>query len=122
MNEIIELENKMVLMWVEHGSIPQGYRLFVLGSRYDDVRKVKIPNHVIKRIKENATDTYPIMIVDGYDLDALFDKIALKERGTVFRSWGDYPRKVTGYEHKNSVVSFIKDVIPEKWNLKELKR
>ena len=110
---IIELEDKKVLMWAEQGSTPQGYRLFILGSRYGRMDEIKIPEHVVKRIKEKASDSYPILIVDGYGLDLLFDKVALGEtRRIVYRSFGDFPRKATGEDKRDSVEEFFKGINP----------
>ena len=134
MSEILNFTNSLYIMWAEPDEACYNYHLARICSRFKrdepdeacynyhlaricsrfkrDWGPDDVPPDVAQRIFEKASKYYPIMIINGGDLDGLLDDFALGEskgRTRIVKFWGTHPRIVvsTGAtERRDSVAEF----------------
>jgi hypothetical protein len=113
MSEPISFSDKLFLVWCEPDEGSYNYQLFPLRSRWNGTAPVNVPNHIVERIRNKASKTYPIMVVDGYSIDNkidIFARINDEAKWAVRESFGMHPRRVTGTMADNwgdSVNAFL---------------
>lgn len=101
-------ESRKYIMYANTSVGRYGYTLIDIGSRYNRGH-IRLSDEIIDKILEEASQYYPIVIIDGYSLDGLLDAFSLG-KASVIQSFGEYPRKVTstGDEHRVSSIEEFK--------------
>jgi len=93
-------------MWAEPDEGSYNYKLADIGSVFDKT-PARLSEELINRVIMRASPYYPIMIVSGSSIDGLLDCISLGERKwDVRKSFGTFPRKISGEERSNSIEEF----------------
>lgn len=107
-DKIMYLGPQRLLLWAETNGSGYDYKMYPLGSRYD--KKYTIPDEIIEHIIKNANSGYPIMVIDGYNIDGMLDNFATKKY-PVEKSWGRYPRRYDGKGLDDDIDFSINDFV-----------
>lgn len=103
--------------WIIFANPDEGsynYTLIPYTSRWGNYSKEQeIPAEIVEVVMNKSSNYYPIMIVNGRDLDSLIDKIAMKKTHIEpHKFWGNLPRWIKNRpdeEHVDSVPAFEED-------------
>jgi len=117
----INVANTLLLLWAEPDSYgDKNIQLYPIRGTSCFRPRVEIPEFIAKRIKENASPDYPILIIRGNDLETLLDRISYCDKVQKVvppkKTFGEYPRKETKPDEKlpkaskNSVEEFLEAV------------
>lgn len=115
-DKIIKFSNDLYLVWAEPDEGNYNYCFYPLRKRWGATKETKIPEEIIEQVKSKAGRSYPIMIIDGYDIDDYLDGLSRARTSSSpiepKKVWGMYPRKTYGTlaeEWGDSVNTFSKE-------------
>ena len=92
MSSPISFSSQIFLVWAEPDEGSYNYQLYPLRSRWAGTPEAKVPDEIADRIRLKASPYYPILVADGFFIDGLIDAVFEKDRPSVLKSFGEFPR------------------------------